>query len=199
MVSPRSLAPTRPQHRRRRSARLAVVAVALTCLFVAAPSAASAAPALTVNSSTTICEDGGLFPRGILVNVTGSGFTPGSNVSWQIDYPDGNYSAGGSPDAERVGADGTFTRFLFINPLVEGTYTIRFVTDEDTDLELDPGGEVAEAQVTAHCAAPQPTTKEDCLKEGYRVYEVFKNQGDCVAFLSTDGKNEPGQNVPGSP
>ena len=28
---------------------------------------------------------------------------------------------------------------------------------------------------------------------------VFKNQGDCVSYIATQGKNEPGQNVPGAP
>jgi len=30
-------------------------------------------------------------------------------------------------------------------------------------------------------------------------YGLFKKQGDCVAFLATNGKNEPGYPLPDSP
>jgi hypothetical protein len=36
-----------------------------------------------------------------------------------------------------------------------------------------------------------PTTLEECKQDGWEAYLIFKNQGDCVSFLSTDGKNEP--------
>jgi hypothetical protein len=37
-----------------------------------------------------------------------------------------------------------------------------------------------------------PTSKEQCKREGFAVFGVFKNQGDCVAFIATNGANEPG-------
>jgi hypothetical protein len=45
-----------------------------------------------------------------------------------------------------------------------------------------------------------PTTKKQCQKDGFRDFPAlgFKNQGDCVAFIETAGKNEPGKNVPGT-
>ncbi len=36
-----------------------------------------------------------------------------------------------------------------------------------------------------------PTTKADCKKGGWESYGVFKNQGDCVSFIATKGKNPP--------
>lgn len=36
-----------------------------------------------------------------------------------------------------------------------------------------------------------PTTKRQCKKGGWRDFEVFKNQGDCVSFVATGGKNPP--------
>jgi hypothetical protein len=37
-----------------------------------------------------------------------------------------------------------------------------------------------------------PTTAEDCKQDGWRNYgDMFKNQGDCVSFVATDGRNEP--------
>ena len=36
-----------------------------------------------------------------------------------------------------------------------------------------------------------PTTVEECKKDGWEAYLVFKNQGDCVSFIATEGKNPP--------
>jgi hypothetical protein len=36
-----------------------------------------------------------------------------------------------------------------------------------------------------------PTSKDDCKNAGWQVYGVFKNQGDCVSFVATGGKNPP--------
>jgi len=47
-----------------------------------------------------------------------------------------------------------------------------------------------------------PTTKEDCQNNGWTTFHnpdgspMFNNQGDCLSFVVTHGKNEPGQNVP---
>jgi hypothetical protein len=36
-----------------------------------------------------------------------------------------------------------------------------------------------------------PTSKDQCKNGGWRSYGVFKNQGDCVSFVATGGKNHP--------
>ena len=37
-----------------------------------------------------------------------------------------------------------------------------------------------------------PTSTDDCKKDGWRNYgDMFKNQGDCVSFVVTDGENAP--------
>ncbi len=47
-------------------------------------------------------------------------------------------------------------------------------------------------------------TADDCKKGGWSTYlddagePYFTNQGDCVSFFATGGKNEPGKNVPNS-
>jgi hypothetical protein len=40
-------------------------------------------------------------------------------------------------------------------------------------------------------APPLPTTKEECKHGGWKSFGVFKNQGDCVSFVATGGKNPP--------
>jgi hypothetical protein len=37
-----------------------------------------------------------------------------------------------------------------------------------------------------------PTTKDDCKKDGWERFGIFKNQGDCVSYVATKGNNEPG-------
>jgi len=41
-------------------------------------------------------------------------------------------------------------------------------------------------------ASSLPTAKDQCKKGGWQRYGVFKNQGDCVSFVATNGKNPPG-------
>jgi hypothetical protein len=36
-----------------------------------------------------------------------------------------------------------------------------------------------------------PLTADDCKKGGWMDFGVFKNQGDCVSFVATGGKNPP--------
>jgi hypothetical protein len=36
-----------------------------------------------------------------------------------------------------------------------------------------------------------PTTKDQCKKGGWQTFGVFKNQGDCVSFVATEGRNPP--------
>ncbi len=38
---------------------------------------------------------------------------------------------------------------------------------------------------------PLPTTKDQCKKGGWQSFGVFKNEGDCVSFVATGGKNPP--------
>jgi hypothetical protein len=36
-----------------------------------------------------------------------------------------------------------------------------------------------------------PTSKKQCKKGGWRMFPQFRNQGDCVSFVATAGKNPP--------
>jgi hypothetical protein len=36
-----------------------------------------------------------------------------------------------------------------------------------------------------------PTSKEQCKDGGWQNYPQFKNQGDCVSFVETGGRNPP--------
>jgi hypothetical protein len=36
-----------------------------------------------------------------------------------------------------------------------------------------------------------PTSADQCQKDGWKSYGAFKNQGDCVSYVATKGKNKP--------
>jgi hypothetical protein len=36
-----------------------------------------------------------------------------------------------------------------------------------------------------------PTSKDQCKNGGWRTYGVFKNQGNCVSYVATGGRNGP--------
>jgi len=44
-----------------------------------------------------------------------------------------------------------------------------------------------------------PTEKAECKNGGWETYDIFKNQGDCVSYVATDGRNEPAGDVAGIP
>jgi hypothetical protein len=50
---------------------------------------------------------------------------------------------------------------------------------------------VAEGDVAVVDAPSLPTSKDQCKNGGWRTFGVFKNQGDCVSFVATGGKNPP--------
>jgi len=40
-------------------------------------------------------------------------------------------------------------------------------------------------------AVSLPTSADQCKKGGWQTYGIFKNQGDCVSYVATKGKNPP--------
>jgi hypothetical protein len=61
----------------------------------------------------------------------------------------------------------------------------------DVALEDHGGATAFDMEITGDTAPPMPTTKDDCKKGGWATYGVFKNQGDCVSYVATGGKNPP--------
>jgi hypothetical protein len=50
---------------------------------------------------------------------------------------------------------------------------------------------VTSGDLTVVDAQPFATSKDQCKSGGWRAFGVFKNQGDCVSFFATKGKNQP--------
>jgi hypothetical protein len=76
-------------------------------------------------------------------------------------------------------AVGTFER--------DGTLTFNFAV---------PGVDSGTFSLSYTTPDPLPTSADQCDHGGWEVFGIFKNHGDCVSFVATHGKNEPGQNVP---
>jgi hypothetical protein len=49
---------------------------------------------------------------------------------------------------------------------------------------------------TSTLPTPLPRVEGDCKNGGWRAFGIFRNQGDCVSYVATHGKNEPGKNIP---
>jgi len=150
-------------------------------------------------------------------SVTGSGSSGFCGGPFTIDARSG--PAGESPAGQVVCGsffDGPVTclnvqgnvALLTIATTQFGSVALR-VTDNGVT------GDVVEAIPGTGCAQPQPgyvdvgftgdivivdaatppslpTTKAQCKNSGWRDFGVFKNQGDCVSFVATGGKNPPG-------
>jgi hypothetical protein len=50
---------------------------------------------------------------------------------------------------------------------------------------------ITNGDITVVDAKPFPTSKDQCKNGGWQTYGIFKNQGDCVSFVATGGKNPP--------
>lgn len=53
-------------------------------------------------------------------------------------------------------------------------------------------GPVVGGDVVVIDAPPLPTSKEQCKGGGWRSFGIFKNQGGCVSYIATGGRNPPG-------
>lgn len=40
-------------------------------------------------------------------------------------------------------------------------------------------------------ATTLPSSVDQCKKDGWKAYSMFKNQGDCVSYVASKGKNQP--------
>jgi hypothetical protein len=79
---------------------------------------------------------------------------------------------------------------LGVADLIEGIPTGRAASDCSA-LTGAVFGSVLTGDIVVHEAPPLPTGKDECKHGGWRNFGVFKNQGDCVSFVATGGRNQP--------
>jgi hypothetical protein len=149
--------------------RIVLVALAVAALgSLAAPGFAGAQtePTLTLEEACTTFDG----TRLVGIEITVSGVPAFSTVSGAVFFPDGG-SISGSIFADE---NGVATITFFSGP---GLYTVRVDSPFSAveSLEVD-------------CL---PNNKDECRDGGWQTFGVFKNQGDCVSFVATGGKNPP--------
>jgi hypothetical protein len=153
---------------------------ALTTLVAALAFAVAAAPAQgQLVRLDPFCDD-------VTVGAPASGFrieSTGSLVGVVLAVRTGSFA--GSEFAPLAGA-----LFATSYPPGIGATTVDVYTDSNLNGRVDPGEPLIETiNAPDPCAPPLPTAKDQCRNGGWRSYGVFENQGDCVSFLATGGKN----------
>jgi hypothetical protein len=64
--------------------------------------------------------------------------------------------------------------------------------DDDGDGVADTADACPTQAGAAQNGCPMPVAQEQCTKNGWKGYgTTFKNQGDCVSFVATRGRNQP--------
>jgi hypothetical protein len=58
------------------------------------------------------------------------------------------------------------------------------------DITSAGGGPLDSGDFTVHDAQPLPTSNDQCKNGGWRKFPDFKNQGQCVSFVATDGQKQ---------
>jgi hypothetical protein len=156
------------------------VATMATAAILLLPGSASAAPTLTLEPNCYQSVEGKAYGVDILL----TGLAPNAPFSGKLEYvyidpprnPDGSYSTGGGigPVTFNADANGEF-RFSTAVIGVKTIYTATVVY----------AGQTITQTLTVRC---EPTTKDECKNGGWRDFGTFKNQGDCVSFVATGGK-----------
>jgi hypothetical protein len=130
----------------------------------------------------------------------------------QITNPEGTRSdVGTAPTQLDVTAQRLIESFTSTAPTTTSTTTTSTTTTSTTTTSTTTTSTIPEepSTTTTTTEAPTTTTTEappggpvdagQCKKDGWRNFPHlgFKNQGDCVSYVSTGGTNEPGRNPTG--
>ena len=159
---------------------LSVVLVGTLVVAVAAPNTALAqsGPTLVVMPDCRTLANEQVYG----VKVSATGLAPNAEFTIRIEwtYID-RAGGGGSTSAATFSADanGNFASFDFSTVGVKTSYTATLVY----------AGQTLTKTIAVTCE--QPTTKEQCTTGGWKNFPGFNNQGDCVSFVATGGKNPP--------
>lgn len=167
-----------------------LVLTAIVGLLAAAPSAPAQS---TLTLSATECQPS---TGGVLTGLSGS-ITPVPETEFDISVVS---SVSGEVFHFTLPAGFDITGVtIFVGPAPLGRLTATVFQDLDQDDVRDPSEPVlGSVAVTSRCH-PGPTRAEQCSNGNWRTFGFFTSQGDCVAYVTTGGTNEPGQNEPGPP
>jgi hypothetical protein len=167
----------------------AFLSIAVVGLLAAAPSS----PAQTTATASATCQPS---TQGVFTTLSGS-ITPVPQTEFDLSIVS---SVRGEVFHITLPAGFDITAAsVSVGPAPLGRLTITVFRDLNQNDVRDPGEPIlASTALTSPCR-PGPTRAEQCSNGGWQAFGFFTSQGDCVAFTTTRGSNEPGQNVPGPP
>jgi hypothetical protein len=161
-----------------------VVLVAISLVAVAAPNTALAQTGPTLVLEPDCYTD----PTGeqvYAVQISVTGLAPNSSFIGLLEYesfnPDGSSAGFGraGPATFTADASGSFG-LTFGTVGLPTTYTAT----------VEYNGQTLRETLAVTCPR-LPSSKDECKNGGWRSYGVFKNEGDCLSFVATGGKNPP--------
>lgn len=126
---------------------------------------------------------------GIAYNTADYGLAPihaaGPYNSLNVGAPTNGVATVGTDD----NADNVFWNTSFAGFYADGGTAGVGIFREDTNWA--PNGTVAFKITATPALVAPPTSKDQCMKSGWVTFNnpSFKNQGDCVSFVATGGKN----------
>jgi hypothetical protein len=163
-----------PMRRRRFAGPLVAL---LGTVFVLVTASAAAAATVTVTPANGTAAVGQTYC--VTATVTGSN-SPTFAVEFTAE-PTSGPAATPNPAAEVVPADSNGQAQFCFTSATPGEVLIT-ATARATNTESRPQG-------TATVTFVGPTDKDQCKQGGWQTFGIFKNQGDCVSFVATGGKN----------
>lgn len=118
------------------------------------------------------------------------GFTNASiTISWLADNAAQAYVNGTLIDGNPV-EDNSY--WFFVTTAASSAASLFHAGTNQLTLNLeDLGGPAGLDFVATITYTPLPTTTAQCKDGGWQSYGIFKNQGDCVSYVATRGKNAP--------
>jgi hypothetical protein len=124
----------------------------------------------------------------------------GGSPRFDVVTTNGTFFLGCNNVTPTVNADGTVTYTFTAATLAAAGNQVPFPTGTITavDILIDVQGTADVSNITVNGVLQEPvpatpTSKDDCKDGGWQTFTSpsFKNQGDCVSFVATHGKNPP--------
>ncbi len=189
---------------------LAVLGLAVIGLVLApSPSGAASLDIVTVTSSpsglyphlSVEAHSGtsGQSPSGFFSNITpGFGGINGPVTCLSVTGPDQGAGTLTSPTTAVLNVDflGSIVTVQFVDYGGGGNDRFGFSFENRAPSDCSPSQVFPGAQLglraVVNDAPVLPTSKDQCKTGGWQTFSQFQNQGDCVSFVATKGKNQPG-------
>jgi hypothetical protein len=166
-----------------------VAAVLAATAFATAPTASADAFPAPGSSQSCIGVSGGF-----LLQVVGFGdhFAPGTTGTTTFTFANGDVFV----RMATTNAEGIFHTDPFVLDLRDPQIAALVGTNVHETASFGP--DEASLTFTVVGCPTAPDGRVACMEGGFQSYPAlgFLNQGDCVSWIATNGKNEPGKNVP---